>query len=271
MFKRVALAFQQPEELSNDGPEIPRYSGLDREKLATASIDILLKRYKLEHPPVFLIDCHSTAALSGPAPSYRLAMLSGLSKVMPFSLDNQGGTEIFMGLLFSDQMLIQEQYGILVATQCVVSPDTRFLRQRYPLSDASAAILISKSLHLIQGISFRVLGVNILQLSVEKQGCDEQVMNGVINLLEDAGVKGCDVKWGISQFKLDDLAILPSIKLINRPNYRDCDFGTPDALLTLEAISQTPPATSSVGMIVVIGKFGSVGMMLLQMEQTLSN
>lgn len=265
LYRRIYQAFSVlPDEVNENGFWLPR-ARIDRETMATAAIAPILGYYQSDQKPDILVDCHSSAAIGGPAPCYKLASLCGLTRIMPFSLSGQYGTEVVYAFLFLRTMLIDTTKTCLISTtQRIVKPDKRLREGWFPLGDAAGAIAVASS-PIIPNPAFRILGVSISQ---DSQEWLDLITTTFDDVLIQSGLGRNDVQWAIAHRCTEPFldaakSILPSVAWLVRDVFPSVDFGSVDPLVSLFTISQMA-SFPGVGVVWFAGRFGSVGAILLE-------
>lgn len=266
LYQRIFLAFSHSVEIIEDKLLIPRASGMDGEEVAASAIRALLTDYYADFAPNVLIDCRSSAAIGGPAPTYKLAAKADLTNILPFSLGGQAGTEVVHALAFLQHMGHEMRGGAIIsALQRVVPPDSRIQEDGFSFADAAATVGVSISQKAFAK-SFHILGVAIVQKS---QNWHDTLQTVLKSVLRKSGLTEESIKWSIAHrscdsFLLATKEILPNARWLVRDLYPDFDFGCVDPLISLDrlfaAISH-PPAGN--GVVWSVGRFGAVGAVLL--------
>ena len=267
-YQRICRAFGHSVDPPTDSLFIPRAIQGDAEDLAACAIRRLLGRSEgNEHSAVeMLVDCRSSAAIGGSAPTYRLAAKASLRKALPFSLAGQAGAEVAQALTLIQHMPWEKGGAVVIsAVQRVVPPDTRASSNGFPLADAAAAIMVARS-PMAFAKSFRMLSVASGQ-SKENQGDKpETVLDRVI---EAAGIALQSIKWAVAhrssrEFENAVQNVLPDATWLTRDLHPDVDFGCADLLISLQRIftsEVTPPA--GIGALWFRGRFGAIAVVLL--------
>jgi len=267
LYDRICRAFSYSTRVIQDGLRLPRAYQLDREELAASAIRPLLRLRCRDSFPDILIDCCSSAAVGGPAPTYELAVRSSLDKVLPVAIGGQAGAEVAHAVLFLRHMSREMSRGaILSAVQKFVPPDPRVQENCFPLADGAAAVDCSGS---PLPHSFRVLGVAVGQLVGEWKSLTCYLLR---RGAEDARVSEAAIEWYIAHrcctsFLLAAEKALPHARSIVRDLHPECDFGCADTLISLNRLCTTSSvAPTGIGVLWFVGRFGSVGSVLVQYQ-----
>lgn len=271
-YKKINYAFSKVSKLNRKEMKlsIPR-ARCDRETLASKAIEILVKEQlsSMNWKPDYFVDCHSSNAVTVPAPTYKLALMCNITDTTPLSLSGQAGTEVACAILLMEPMSKNLPNGVLVsAVQQIVYPDNRFFENRFPLADGAAAILLTKEARN-SGRSLRILGVSITQTSKNSLSAYQATIK---NTLRKAGVEVERISWAVAhrannEFLIETQKLLPRARWLTRDLYPEFDFGAADLLISLENLcSSTNLLPSSIGLICFSGLFGAVGSLLVQVE-----
>lgn len=268
IFLRLFQAFSRPIEVMDEGPLLPRAKSIDAEGLAVSAIKLLLTSQPVRWNPALLVDCRSSAAVGGPAPTYRLAALTGLNTTLPFALDGQGGSELAHALLILRLMDVTLTRGAIVsAIQQVIQPDTRTQQQGFPLGDAAAAIAVT-STPLESAKGFDVLGIAVVQYCHSWESTFEIVLN---EALQQASMTKEEISWAVAHRVSDTFLsaaqkCLPGAMWLVRDLYPDVNFGCADVLLSLYCLFAGQPRPSSGnGVALWGGRFGAVAAAVLRL------
>ena len=267
-YQRICRAFAHSVNPPQDALLLPRALGMDTEDLAACAIkQVLETEVGNELLTVeMLVDCRSSAAIGGSAPTYRLAAKAGLRTTLPFSLAGQAGAEVAQALTFIQHMSWEESKVVVIsAAQRVVPPDTRVWPSRFPLADAAAAIIVARS-PIALGKSFRVLSVASGQLEDSQGDKPETVLN---RAAETARIAPQNIRWAVAhrcsrEFEGVVQRALPNAVWLTRDLHPTVDFGCADSLISLQrvfTIEPTPPA--GIGALWFIGRFGATAVILL--------
>lgn len=266
-YERICRAFAHPVDLPVDTLLLPRILGMDAEDFASRAIKRVIDSLVSSEPLTIelLIDCRSSAAIGGSAPTYRLAAKAGLRKALPFSITGQAGTEVAQALLFLQHMPLGKRgAAIISAVQQVVPPDTRVHPEELPLADGAAAAVIAQSPKML-GKSFQILSVAIGQ-SANRQ--DATLRNVLGHAVKIAGIAKQDIQWIITHRctgELEDSVqkTLPQSTLLARNEHTDYDFGCADLLISLHKTAMEPTFTGGIGALWFKGRFGTIAVVLL--------
>jgi hypothetical protein len=244
----------------------------DRETLAAEAIKILMRenqdRFVME--PKMLIDCHSSAAIGIPAPSYKLAALCGFVNTSPISLSGEGGTEVASAIHLVHCMEDKIGNGILIsAVQSIVPPDTRKLGEQFYLADGAATSILTNAPIPNKG-SFCILGVSVTQsLEINK----DSLKTSIDSALYKARVNHRDIQWSIAHRFSDEIlstlkVVLPNSRWLNRVSFSNLNFGCADPLISLQELSLSASFDpSSIGILCFLGLFGTIGTVILQVSK----
>lgn len=267
IFLRLFQAFGRKTTAVDDGLLLPSAGNLDGEELAIKAIQPLMAQFGADWTPNLLVDCRSSAAIGGPAPTYKLAARVGLTKILPFAIDGQGGAEVAYALLLLQNMDYEIGRGaILSALQRTVPPDSRGRHDAFPLADAAAAIVVTRD-PLSSNNALRVLAVAVGQRAVDWRSTTQDVLQEV---LERAGVTRQMVRWSIGHRYSRSLCdvvsgLLPNARWLVRDLYPEYDFGCVDPLVSLGCLLGMPSAPlDGIGTIWCVGRFGTVGAILIR-------
>lgn len=259
-YERIFHAFSRSTRGTKDRLLLPRAQELEREELAAAAIMPLLRERYRDCSPDVLIDCCSSAAIGGPAPTYKLAVRSGITRVLPFALDGQSGAEVAHALLFLRHMLHEMRTGAIIsAVQRVVSPDSRLREDGFPLADAAAAVDCSPAA-LPEG--FRVLGVTVGRSTGEWRRTLGTMLKEALRRIE---VSEEEIEWSVAHrccepFLLAAQKTLSGARWMVRDLYPGFDFGSADTLVSLRRLHTTAAlALTGIGVLWFVGRFGSIG------------
>src|SRR5438270_13736644 len=72
-YRRIFQAFSHPLEKVEDHLRLPRAGGMTSEILAASAMRPLLEDHAVDGKPGMLVDCRSSAAIGGVAPTFKLA------------------------------------------------------------------------------------------------------------------------------------------------------------------------------------------------------
>jgi hypothetical protein len=245
-------------------PLVPRGIGLTAEDLAVEAVSRLLASLPPRFNIELLIDCRSSPAVAGPAPTYMVAYRSGLVRALPLSLGGQAGSEVAQALCFLRRIRTSHLgAALIVATQRVVWPDPRLRLGSLPLGDAAAAILVAPT-PIIDGAGYWVDA----SVTAHRAGDWPAVLERVVSRAERvAGIRRERIGWSLAHrcpAELEPItgAFLPNIAAGPRSAYADVDFGCADVLVSLHALRTTPQR--GLGCAWFAGRFGDVGFTLLE-------
>ncbi len=256
-YRRVYEAYQKYNELMEDNLELPVEATRDSDELAAAVVQRVMEQGAAKEDIRFLADCRSSITGKVPAPTYRAAVLGGLKDIVPFSIQNQAGTEAVQAVIILREMMREKGFamGCVSAVQKLNKGDCRKEDNYYPFGDGAAAVLLHKNAD--QG--FQILDVLIKKMPdvTEEKICRT--------------VKGfCMPEWIIYQ-QMDERMkqamekIFPSADILTREKYREIDFGCADVLISLAMLAQKNILRDgSVGCAVFVGRTGHIGAMVLR-------
>jgi hypothetical protein len=143
-YRRVYEAHGKPWVVVPHVGPVPDAGPATAEELARQALIPLLVRHGPADVEIF-VDCRSGAMLSGPAPTYRLAISAGLTTAAPVCLWGQDGPEVAFGISTLARRLSEQGTAIVSTCQRVTSPDTRAPAwTNLLLGDAAAALLLSR-------------------------------------------------------------------------------------------------------------------------------
>jgi len=266
-YQRICSVFgHNPDiDLNTDKLRLPRALHFETEDLAASAIKKLLSNFGAERDKIsieMLIDCRSSAAIGGAAPTYKLAAKAGLRKSLPFSLSGQAGTEVGQAINYLQNMQWDPTKVVVIsAVQRVVPPDTRLQPDSLPLGDAAAAICVASFPMPFTTKKFRILSVVSAQSeSITRVNFDEVYKH----LIEKGEINPASVQWSIlhSSYKEYNNYVqeaLPKTTWLSRGSFRSVDFGCADILISLQKIfERTPAALDGIGILWFLGKFGSI-------------
>lgn len=264
-YERLFHAFSRSLQEVKDDLVIPRACKLSREGLAAAAIKPLLHDRFEGASPDILIDCCSSAAIGGPAPTYKLAASCGITKLLPFALDGQAGAEVAHALLFLQYTPSEiGRRAIISAVQRVESPDSRLRKKGFPLADAAAAVDCSS---IPFAGRFRVLGIALGQLTGDWRGAVDSLL---IDVLRKTKIDAQDICWSVAHrccepFLWAAQNALPQAKWMVRDLYPELDFGCVDTLVSLNRLFSDPARDSAgFGILWFVGRFGSIASVLVE-------
>ena len=268
-YERICQAYGRTLDNQEADVTLPRAPCMNTEELAACSIRQLLSNAPVVKKPELgmLIDCRSSAAIGGSAPTYRLAAITGLQRILPISLSAQAGTEVAQALFFLELMLNNtDGMAVVSAVQRVVPPDRRNRDCSFPLADASAALLVSTSPVFSSGC-FQLLAVALEQTPL---GTKDNHIWLFEQVLQKAGLDYKDVKWSIAHRYSDEfcagvIGIRQHVKWLNREEHLEVNFGCADSLISLRSISEKQlDARDDVGILWFRGEFGAGAAVLLK-------
>jgi len=263
-YQRICLAFghNSDVEIAADQLRLPRVLRLETEDFAARAIKKMLGDSNVECDETgieMLIDCRSSAAIGGAAPTYKLAAKAGLRKSLPFSLSGQAGTEVGQALNYLQNMKWNPAKLIVIsAVQRVVPPDTRLHPDYLPLGDAAAAICVAR-FPMSSIKSFRILSIVSTQSENVTQNSFDTAFT---HLIEKGEVNPASIRWSIIHSSHKDSyiqGILPKATWLFRRSFRSVDFGCVDLLITLRKIFEHAPASlDGIGILWFLGRFGAI-------------
>jgi hypothetical protein len=267
-YQRISSAFEpNPDiELTTDKIRLPRAPHLETEDLAASAIKKMFSDLGTERDKIgveMLIDCRSSAAIGGAAPTYKLAAKAGLRKSLPFSLSGQAGTEVGQAINYLQNMQWDPTKVVVIsAVQRVVSPDTRLHPpDSLPLGDAAAAICVASFPMPFTTKRFRILSVVSAQSGRITQSNFDEVFK---HLIEKGEINPASVQWSILQSSHKEYTnyvqeSLPKTTWLSRRSFRSVDFGCADILISLQHIfERTPAGLDGIGILWFLGKFGAI-------------
>ncbi|MBN1618752.1 hypothetical protein JW887_05440 [Candidatus Dojkabacteria bacterium] len=270
LYQNIYSGFSCTTKIIKDNLQLPRACGKEGEELAAATIKSLLESHAAAKLSKVLIDCRSSAAIGGPAPSYKLGAKAGLTSILPFSLSGQSGTEAVQALIFARHIQqIEMSGGIISTVQKIAQPDNRLKANGYPLADAAASVFISGTPNMT-GLRFKLLSVTIKQRTQDW----ESVINSIVKeVISQAGLTNQSVQWVVSHRFSDSFLnaiqkVLPKYLHLIRDLYPEFDFGCVDSFISLNRIFQkkdTDP--NGIGLLWFVGRFGAVGAILLELQE----
>lgn len=256
-YQRVYQAYQEYNTLAEDDLELPVELEMDSDELAAEMIGKLLEKKIKKEDIGFLADCRSSVTGKVPAPTYRIAVLNDLKDIIPFSVQNQAGTEAAMAMMILKGMMAENYFtmGCVSAVQKLNRGDRRIWDNFYPLGDGAASVLVGKNAD--QG--FQVLDVKISRV---KDLSEEEIGRMIKDIKEP--------DWVVSQVagkKMDHIMkrIFPSANVLYRDKYRGIDFGCADVFISLSLLSELGKLkNNSFGCVVFVGRTYHIGIMLLR-------
>jgi hypothetical protein len=263
-YKRICLSFEHRIDLPPDNLRLPQSVGVESEDIAACAINKLLEKSENGSRKLgvgMLIDCRSSAAIGGSAPTYKLAKKAGLRTSLPFSLAGQSGSEVGQAINFLQNFQWdQVKVVVISAVQRVVPPDSRLFRQNLPLADAAAAIIVARfPMPFIR--NFRVLSVVSSQ---SENGQDPGLNNIFQRVVEKAKISSRSIKWSILHSLNRELensvhADLPETTWLSRRSNQTVDFGCADVLVSLQQLSlNNSILCDGIGVLWFYGRFGAI-------------
>lgn len=266
-YLRICRAFTQPNLTLGDDFILPRAGALNAEELAACAIRQALTFTTTDgsSPVEVLVDCRSSAAIGGSAPTYVLCAKANLRSVLPFSLSGQAGVEGAQGLYFAARMMRSRAGSAVLSTvQRIVPPDSRHMPSVLPLADAAAAVVASAS-----PVS---KGFRLYTVELGRQGPDdgENVRVLLKSALMRAQLERQAVAWTINhrfsaEFDQHVRASLPTANWLIRERQPEFNFGCADPLISLHSIfaaSPTPP--TGIGVLWFRGLHGALAAVILE-------
>lgn len=259
-------------ELQEEAPnlKLPRVKAMSNEEFASSAISMLLNNECNGWVPDMLIDCRSSAAIGGPAPTYRLEKTIGLTTTLPILLEGQGGTEVVQALLFIKHMEEALRKGVILsALQRVVIPDHRRVINGYSLGDACASVGFAGS-PLAFGKSFHILNALLKKRS---NNWSETINDLSEEILSQQSISRKSIDWIIvhrySKDFLEDLHKIyqERVQWLERDEYQEINFGCCDPFITLYnvfSVKSNPP--KGLGLIWFVGRFDTLGAVLVNSD-----
>jgi hypothetical protein len=257
LYERIYASYGMAFRNEECSVTVPTWYG-SAESLAAPAIEAVLKDSPRLGDVRSLFDCRSGAQLSGPAPTYVLAQMTGLHKAIPVALHSQGGTELAQAVLFLEGDKELAESGVIVASQRVAPPDPRMHSGRLPLADGAAAVRCCSTSQPC-GAGFRVRWAGIIHQ--ETLGTDAWVASEIAN----AGFERQDFRWVIQSPLGFDLPLRWAKSLtVHRSRWKDVDFGCADALVSLSELLATNSLPPGLGCILMRANFGGLAILLLE-------
>lgn len=271
LYNRIYSAFNMKSEIESDKLNIPRIKGIETEDLiANTVIQTLIKGSSISGEAVeMLVDCRSSAAIGGSAPTYKLATKSGLQKSLPFCISGQAGSEVGQAINFLNVLdLDPNKITIISAVQRVAPQDNRISKDYYTYADAAAALAVaSKPMPFAK--NFQVLSVSSMQ---SKNIIDFDWTNFLEDLMYKTGIKKNTVKWAIlhnipQSLRQPYYRAFSQVNWLKRSTYLSVDFGCVDVLISFrQAFLSDLIKPSEIGALLFPGRFGTIVTVLLKPE-----
>ncbi len=265
-YQRICLAFGSNSDidLATNKLRLPRVLDLETEDFAASAIKRMFNSSGIapdEMGVEMLIDCRSSAAIGGAAPTYKLAAKASLHKSLPFSLSGQAGAEVGQAINYLQNMQWDPTRLVVIsAVQRVVPPDARFHPDNLPLGDAAAAICVAHfPMPFIK--NFRILSVVSAQSENVTQAKFDKVFK---DLIEKSEINPAAIRWSILHCsnKVNNNYVkgaLPTTTWLSRRSFRSVDFGCADVLISLQKIFEhAPTSLEGIGILWFLGKFGAI-------------
>lgn len=230
----------------------------EAETLAAAAVRMALLDAPDGSDPVLLHDCRGTAAVGGPAPSYKLLAKAGIHRTVPLALHGQGGTEpiqaIFLRLCEADA-----EYSLTV----LVGLNWPIERVGDAESDSAAVATAALLGGVRPPLGLRLLGAAVMR---HRSGRAAAVAQVVDDALRRAGIKQGALGWSIVHNGVAGLDEMVSCHLsalvpCRRAICAGIDLGCGDLLASLNELMPTlPPGIP--GVLVTAGRFDTVAALI---------
>ncbi len=265
-YQRICLAFghNSDTDLVADKLRLPRVLRLETEDFAASAIKKMINNWGSEWDEkgvAMLIDCRSSAAIGGAAPTYKLAAKASLHKSLPFSLSGQAGAEVGQAINYLQNMEWDPAKLVVIsAVQRVVPPDTRLNPNYPPLGDAAAAICVARfPMPFMKSLRIRSV-VSAQSGNVTRASFDPVFKH----LIEKGEINPAAIRWSIlhSSNKENNnfvQGVLPKAAWLSRRSFRSIDFGCADVLISLQKIFEHASSSlDGIGILWFLGKFGAI-------------
>lgn len=266
LYRQILLAYgHSTKRDQNIQTVLPRLVGMDSDLLGRMAVEKLLREAGLKDLPGVMVDCRSSASLGCPAPTYRLAQKTGITKALTFSLGGQAGCEAVQALILLTHMEeLSEKVGIITTMQQVVYPDSRTKEEGYPLADGAAAVYVSHQ-NGEKGC-LRVLSASVMHARKTSQDTLDLLLK---QATDKADIRMTDLNWIIphtfSQGFISLAAeLLGNTRLFLRQEYAEVDFGCADPLISLRMAYDNNWSIKGKGVILFMGRLESIGAVVVE-------
>ena len=215
-------------------------SALDIETHGAAALR--MARAGMDRVPCILFDCRSGHLISGPPPSYKLAVRAGLQRTPPVLLHGQGGLEPLQAMRFFAGMGSSAEVGALA------------------MASSSGGIVVSACFVSRQPFVGRQLRVHGLALARDASDPEAALVSAMTTLMRQSN--SMPPTWRLTPHGFDDIdirhrrgvAALPALS----PSVPDASRER-DALQVLAGLAGQVQPSDGAGLLVFMGSAGSVG------------